>query len=396
MVGAAGGAAGRERFDALDSLRGLCACAVAVGHVSSDGALSDIFRNVALCVDFFFVLSGFVIAASYGAALRGGFPVGRFMALRLGRLLPLHVAVLLGFLAIELGMLLLQIPSASGRAPFDGLRSAETLPLFLLLVQIFVPDAVPHWNGPSWSIAAEMWVYLFAALGLSLLRDRFRWVLAAAIPLCIVLLALLAGRLTEVTFLSPLRCLLGFAIGMLCFDLHRLLRARLAGASTGALSAAEWTLGVAAAAGIFLLGEGAGAFAMPFVFAALILFVAQHRGTLSRGLLAAPLRWLGKVSYSIYMVHMLVLTVFMKLLAALPPTAALVADSAAAAQAGGPRLTGGAAADLITVAFLLLVLAASAISYRLVEAPFRAASRRWVERRGAVRVREAERVAPTM
>lgn len=54
-------------------------------------------RNAYLFVDFFFVLSGFVIASTYQERIAGGFSVWRFMLLRLGRLYPLHIAVLVAF-----------------------------------------------------------------------------------------------------------------------------------------------------------------------------------------------------------------------------------------------------------------------------------------------------------
>ncbi len=57
-----------ERFIALDSLRGLAALAVMLFHIGDFGWLGglDAIQHAWLLVDFFFVLSGFVIAASYG------------------------------------------------------------------------------------------------------------------------------------------------------------------------------------------------------------------------------------------------------------------------------------------------------------------------------------------
>jgi peptidoglycan/LPS O-acetylase OafA/YrhL len=60
------------------------------------------FVHAWLFVDFFFVLSGFVIAASYGERLVKGFGVERFMLLRLGRLYPVHIVVLAVYVAYEL------------------------------------------------------------------------------------------------------------------------------------------------------------------------------------------------------------------------------------------------------------------------------------------------------
>src|SRR6266704_3238416 len=92
------------RFVALDSLRGICAIFVAIYHFSAVSFLSSIpiIKNGFLFVDFFFVLSGFVIAASYGERLKAQFPISKFMFLRLGRLYPLHIFVLFLYLIIAL------------------------------------------------------------------------------------------------------------------------------------------------------------------------------------------------------------------------------------------------------------------------------------------------------
>ena len=94
---------GHTRFAALDSLRGVAALGVAAYHIHGDGLLfnSALVRGGWLWVDFFFVLSGFVIAASYDERLAQGFAVGRFMVLWLGRIYPLHIAVSALYLAIK-------------------------------------------------------------------------------------------------------------------------------------------------------------------------------------------------------------------------------------------------------------------------------------------------------
>jgi peptidoglycan/LPS O-acetylase OafA/YrhL len=62
---------------------------------------SRFFTNGALMVDFFFVLSGFVICHSYGDRLSNVRDFCRFLWLRLGRLYPLHFAFLMVFVLIE-------------------------------------------------------------------------------------------------------------------------------------------------------------------------------------------------------------------------------------------------------------------------------------------------------
>ena len=92
-----------EFFVTLESLRGIAALIVVVYHAVwlNPVTQSRFFSNGALMVDFFFVLSGFVICHSYGDRLLNLRDFGRFLWLRLGRLYPLHFALLMVFVLIE-------------------------------------------------------------------------------------------------------------------------------------------------------------------------------------------------------------------------------------------------------------------------------------------------------
>src|SRR6266576_119115 len=109
-----------ERFVVLDSWRGIAACLVALFHLEAYSHLVyshlhgvPFLGNSWLFVDFFFVLSGFVIAANYQQRLLDGFGVGRFLLLRLGRLYPLHFAVLAGGVGLKLALMLASVDSSS-------------------------------------------------------------------------------------------------------------------------------------------------------------------------------------------------------------------------------------------------------------------------------------------
>jgi len=93
----------RKHFRVLDSWRGIAALLVAIFHLNVYSAIYplDFIRNAYLFVDFFFVLSGFVITHSYAGRLGTLEDLGSFAVKRLGRLWPLHVVVLLAFVAVE-------------------------------------------------------------------------------------------------------------------------------------------------------------------------------------------------------------------------------------------------------------------------------------------------------
>ena len=74
-----------QRFEALDGWRGLCALFVAIMHFPAASPLTQnaFFGNAWLFVDYFFVLSGFVIANGYARSMSSGtsfaqFAVNRF------------------------------------------------------------------------------------------------------------------------------------------------------------------------------------------------------------------------------------------------------------------------------------------------------------------------------
>jgi len=139
----------RQRFAALDSMRGVAACIVVLLHVFGAGWItgSVFISRRYLFVDIFFVLSAFVIAASYGGRIAQGFSVRTFMFLRLARLYSLHFAMLMVFLGL-VGL------RAAGVFPQDaavwttGAFEPAQLLRALLLVEVFAPQP-SGWNGPS-------------------------------------------------------------------------------------------------------------------------------------------------------------------------------------------------------------------------------------------------------
>ena len=80
----------RPVFYNLESLRGLCALGVCVFHVGWLTSLSHTtaYANVWMFVDFFFVLSGFIISYTYADRTGAAFNARNFITLRFFRLYP--------------------------------------------------------------------------------------------------------------------------------------------------------------------------------------------------------------------------------------------------------------------------------------------------------------------
>src|ERR1039458_7590499 len=91
-----------KHFVVLDGLRGVAAIAVVTLHVLDPFHFNYVPIHAPLAVDFFFVLSGFVIAHAYEARLTGGLSFSSFAQVRLIRLYPLiFVGLSLGFIVLS-------------------------------------------------------------------------------------------------------------------------------------------------------------------------------------------------------------------------------------------------------------------------------------------------------
>src|SRR6218665_3963605 len=157
-----------KRFQVLDSFRGLFAMAVVVYHSHALSTFTEFtfFRNAYYFVEFFFVLSGFVLYHTYAERLRDREQLRRFVITRTARLYPLHVVMLLVFIAIEgLKVAVEHRGMMFSAASFSGPRSPQEILPNLLLVQSWWPSFNPlSFNYPAWSISVEYYLYMIFAV----------------------------------------------------------------------------------------------------------------------------------------------------------------------------------------------------------------------------------------
>jgi peptidoglycan/LPS O-acetylase OafA/YrhL len=356
-------------FVPLTSLRGIAAVLVVLFHAQIFG-LAPYFASATLLpvkgyiwVDFFFMLSGFVIAHSYGQRFVSGLSrrdLADYLTARFARIYPLHLVMLVAFLAIQLARSTIfgdVYPLANREGGFGP--ADFTMPSFfgnLFLVQALPFYADPSWNAPAWSISCEAAVYfVFPVLYLALARAgrTMLWLAGLLSAATLTVLYGIAQPHSLDADYNILRCAAEFTIGLCLYQLYagRRLPEFLA------QDAIAWTV---VALLILSLHLGLADLLLVPELALLLLVAVANRGTLRAALEARVPEFLGRISYSIYMVHFPVF---------------FVAALAARALGGPDALLGQSPAVRMVffAAALVVVIALSTLTYHAIEVPCRKA-----------------------
>jgi peptidoglycan/LPS O-acetylase OafA/YrhL len=282
---------GTRHFLALDGLRGIAALGVVGTHILGHLLTKLQLPHAYLAVDFFFMLSGFVIAHAYDKRLAGGTGIFDFLQIRLIRLYPLILlGIVLGACALIAGGISV---TAVLKAAFTNMALLPT-PVLLHVRPLAFPV-----NSPMWSLAFELWInILYAAL--------FRYLTKTTILTCMALGAI-ATILTCVKYHG---LNVGFNYADYYLGIVRVLFPFLAGILLGRSFAnrshtMRWSHFTAPALLLILVMPG---FQNRFYdsFAVLILFpvilIAAAQAAPSPRL--DPLwRFLGNISYPLYATH---------------------------------------------------------------------------------------------
>jgi peptidoglycan/LPS O-acetylase OafA/YrhL len=306
----------------LDGLRGVAAVGILLYHcwlLSGEaslggGPLRDLLSSSFLAVTLFFVLSGFVLFLP--AASRGGSfgPVAPYARRRIARVVPAYYAVLVVCLV---AWPLLTTADMSGRVTADAVlahlsfaqQEARLLPGYEGALGFAV-------NPVVWTLSLEALFYLVLPF---VAGWFFRWpwqavLLAVAVGvLGRMALGDVAGQPRESVLLSsfPLH-LTDFAAGMgaaLLFARGRRVSPRLAaGAGLGCALAAVVALIAAGGAEAGHVRDGVRGSALlmallPFAFGGAVLGLAWAPSALRRPLESAAARWVGAVSYGVFLAH---------------------------------------------------------------------------------------------
>ncbi len=314
----------KPHYELLDGLRGVAALMIIWYHVFEGFATSPMdqgFNHGYLAVDFFFVLSGFVIGYAYDDRWKT-MSVKDFFKRRLVRLHPMVVfGALFGVITFCM----------QGCVKWDGSSVAFSSVMVALLINLFMLPAFPHTtpeirgngemfplNGPNWSLFFEYIGNIFYALFLHKLPTKALGgvVLLSGLGLASFALFGLSGygtigvgwTMADYNFPGGLlRMLFAYSMGMF---LARIFRPRPIKGAFGIASVAIIAMVI-----VPYIGDGQSPWmngiydtvCALFVLPLLVYIGACGKPTSSTSALC---HFLGDISYPLYMVHYPIMYLF--------------------------------------------------------------------------------------
>ncbi len=355
-------------FSTLTALRGIAAIWVMLFHIDviiyyrELGTLlpreySGLLTQGYLWVDFFFVLSGFVLMHVYGSRLEQSLSlstVKRYLVARFFRIYPLHLftLLLLAVFAMATSHLLPQVMDGSWVNYFDEQAFLSNV---LMLNAVGVHDTL-SWNIVAWSIGAEWWVYI-AAIGLFFAvnaKHPIRTGLIAIINMAALTLLVYssANQNLDITYDRGIfRCLFEFTIGTCLYVFYqRSVAKQWLGSNVVILTVTVAIIAV-------LHWRFNDLLVIP-LFCLLILSAIYNKSVAHSLLMGKTLQYLGKISYSIYMMHGVCFMLFWFLMPELARYLNITQFT--------PLQT-----TIYCVSFLALTFGSAALSFRFIEVPGR-------------------------
>jgi peptidoglycan/LPS O-acetylase OafA/YrhL len=293
------------RINSLDGLRGIAILSVLLLH-------HGLFNNGWMGVDLFFVLSGFLITQILRKERNEAYYWRRFYFKRATRILPpLLLTILLGYLFTPKATLLVAAGYLLSLSGLIELTSHHILPL-----------------GPLWSLAVEEHFYFLWPLAVRLLSRRQLLIALLLTIVTVPLIRLSFSHPMPMAQLSPIYFLTPFRIDEMSFGC--LLAILVESDSTAAVLRA-WSKWLFLLTSFVYLGlwirlkhidffPGAHTLlfdSIGYSLVALISFLAlahvwlNKEGRAARILSIAPLAFVGRISYGVYLYHLLAKTLVM-------------------------------------------------------------------------------------
>jgi len=307
-------------INTLTPLRGIAALWVVIFHYDAflggpkgtglfNHETTMVVGNGYLLVDFFFLLSGFVICHVYGEKLmkkdRG--QVKKYVWARFSRLYPLHLFALV-FLFAQFAAL--AVMSDEYYDAYKGFFPVYDFFVYLLFGQSSGILSNYSWNLPSWSIAAEWWTYLLAVFIIPYINKGFSRITYVFWGLSVVGLFLLAqyggkGNLDYTIDFGTLRCLFEFTLGLGIYQVYKKLK------DSKTFWKSDWAFYISILGAYLFLHLNIHDLFVIVFFGGIILSASLNTGLPYRILNIKPLKFLGDISYSVYLLQLFWLFLFL-------------------------------------------------------------------------------------
>ncbi|PKK35519.1 hypothetical protein BWI96_16580 [Siphonobacter sp. SORGH_AS_0500] len=313
----------KQRFTTLDIFRGILASFIVLFHMSffSDTLVlnNPFMQGTDLFVDFFFILSGFIIRYNY-SEIPNLQTLITFLKKRLLRIYPLHVILLLIYLFLELTKCFF----SGSNLINNHFNTDNTITTFI--TNLFLLNSIPwsgitnvSWNNPSWSISAELLSYFLYAIVTYLILSNAKMRFKSAVYISIILLSFsILYRLTGSAIIvytynyGFLRGFIGFFTGVICLNTYSYLYRYFNKSSDYFFTYLEVSILIILGLTIPLKEKLAD---ITVIYEALffitILIFSFQKGFISHFLnKSRVLKNIGTYSYSIYLIHGLINTFF--------------------------------------------------------------------------------------
>lgn len=364
-----------EYFAALDGFRGLLALCVAIYHTIWLSNINQMpfFNNGAVIIDLFFVFSGFLMYRLYGDNLKTPGQAKTFLKRRIARIYPIHLFMTLVFLGFSLLRLAAHKAGVSVQDPGEILpfQPGATENIWSLLSHFTMTHSMGlsdslTFNPPSWTISVEFFAYFTFAALLMWAPPKKVWhftAIAVAIGLIYTGLSTLKPSMDITYDYGFWRCLAGFYTGVIGAWVYRGVKDKMEqtgkpvnGKSWSVMEFAALALGV----GFIIYCPGKLQFLCAPVLFAFVFIFAFDGGIISRFMSHKIFRYLAKISYSVYMIHVIISIFFGIFAARFMPYIA-----------GQDWNATGLGGDLYMIAYLVTVITGAHVTYHMIEVPGR-------------------------
>ncbi len=296
-------------FYKLESLRGVFACLIILTHTPymlKEGGLF-ITPTLALFVDAFFILSGFVLSLAYEDRIIAGFSFQQYFKLRFTRVYPLH------FFTLVLWLFYLLLKQSLGLyVEFFASNEIRSFISNLFLIHALGLHGEDLWNYPSWSISVEFYTYLLFYISF-FIYDKKR-------SLYIPMLFVIIGYSTLFYIGKPriiyydidygiIRCISGFYFGVFLYRLKNKFQFNLKNNITF-----FEVLSILLIIVLFILTQKSSFVLDILIIISLgfliLIYSEKNSGCLGKILSLKILKTIGLYSFSIYMMHTFVISLF--------------------------------------------------------------------------------------